>query len=248
MVNLFVKGEEMYSFESRIRYSECDSECKLRLESLLDYFQDASTFQSEELGAGFAYLAPRNLVWVLASWHIDIKRYPKLGEKVIVGTHPHDFKGFLGSRNFCMMTEQGEMLAKANTLWTLLNFDTMKPTMAPKELTDKYEIEPPLEMENVGRKIQYNDVMERLEPIIVRKQHLDSNYHVNNAQYVSMAVDCLPEGFVIGRLRVEYKKQAHLGDVLIPYVAKQDERFIVSLRDEEQSVYVNAEFLAMKEE
>lgn len=233
----------MYSFNSRIRYSECDSQCKLRLEALLNYFQDASTFQSEELGAGFEYLEPRNLVWVLASWQIDIKRYPVLGERVVIGTHPHDFKGFLGSRNFCMMTEEGEMLAQANSLWTLLNFDTMKPTMAPKELTDKYEVEPPLEMEYVGRKIRIEGEAIPGEPIVVRKQHLDSNYHVNNAQYVSMAVDCLPEGFLIGGLRVEYKKQAHLNDVLLPYVTRQDNRIVVSLQDEAGAVYVNAEFI-----
>ena len=233
----------MYSFNSRIRYSECDSQCKLRLEALLNYFQDASTFQSEELGAGFEYLEPRNLVWVLASWQIDIKRYPALGERVVIGTHPHDFKGFLGSRNFCMMTEEGEMLAQANSLWTLLNFDTMKPTMAPKELTDKYEVEPPLEMEYVGRKIRIEGEAIPGEPIVVRKQHLDSNYHVNNAQYVSMAVDCLPEGFLIGGLRVEYKKQAHLNDVLLTYVTRQDNRIVVSLQDEAGAVYVNAEFI-----
>ena len=233
----------MYRFNSRIRYSECDSQCKLRLEALLNYFQDASTFQSEELGAGFEYLEPRNLVWVLASWQIDIKRYPALGERVVIGTHPHDFKGFLGSRNFCMMTEEGEMLAQANSLWTLLNFDTMRPTMAPKELTDKYEVEPPLEMEYVGRKIRIEGEVIPGEPIVVRKQHLDSNYHVNNAQYVSMAVDCLPEGFLIGGLRVEYKKQAHLNDVLLPYVTRQDNRIVVSLQDEAGAVYVNAEFI-----
>lgn len=233
----------MYSFNSRIRYSECDSQCKLRLEALLNYFQDASTFQSEELGAGFEYLESRNLVWVLASWQIDIKRYPALGERVVIGTHPHDFKGFLGSRNFCMMTEEGEMLAQANSLWTLLNFDTMKPTMAPKELTDKYEVEPPLEMEYVGRKIRIEGEAIPGEPIVVRKQHLDSNYHVNNAQYVSMAVDRLPEGFLISGLRVEYKKQAHLNDVLLPYVTRQDNRIVVSLQDEAGAVYVNAEFI-----
>lgn len=236
----------MYSFNSRIRYSECDSRCNLRLEALLNYFQDASTFQSEELGAGFDYLVPKNLVWVLASWQIVVNRYPKLGEKVVIGTHPHDFKGFLGSRNFCMMTEEGEMLAKANSLWTLLNFDTMKPVVAPKELVSKYQVEPPLEMEYAGRKIRIEGEEVPGEPIVVRKQHLDSNYHVNNAQYVSMAVDCLPEGLCIGGLRVEYKKQAHLNDVLLPFVIKHDDRTVVSLRDEAGAVYVNAEFIEIK--
>lgn len=234
-------GEKMYCFNSRIRYSECDCKCNLRLEALLNYFQDASTFQSEELGAGFSYLEPRNLVWVLASWQIDINRYPVLGEEVVIGTHPYDFKGFLGYRNFCMMTKTGEILAQANSLWTLLDFSTMKPAFPPKELTDKYTVEPPLDMEYAGRKIAMSPDGRSLEPILVRKQHLDSNNHVNNAQYVSMALDCIPEGFIVGQLRVEYKKQAHLGDILIPYVVEEKEKIVVSLRDRLETVFVNVE-------
>lgn len=232
----------MFYFDSRIRYSECDSKCKLTLEALLNYFQDASTFQSEDLGVGFAYLVPRNLVWVLASWQIEIKRMPALGESVEIGTLPYDFKGFLGSRNFFMRTKEGEMLAKANSLWTLLNYDSMKPTMPTQEMLDYYPVEPRLDMDYSGRKIIVGNEGETQEPIVVRKQHLDSNNHVNNAQYVSIAVDYLPEDFVIGGLRVEYKRQAHLHDVLVPYVVKNGDKIVVSLRDENDAVYVNAEF------
>ena len=40
----------MYSYQSRIRYSELDETGHLKIESLLDYFQDCSTFHSEDLG------------------------------------------------------------------------------------------------------------------------------------------------------------------------------------------------------
>lgn len=233
----------MYCFESRVRYSECDKECKLRLEALLNYFQDASTFQSEELGAGFSYLVPKNLVWVLASWQIVINRFPELGEEVVIGTHPYDFKGFLGSRNFCMMSKSGEVLAQANSLWSMVDFGTMKPVMPPQELLDKYPLEPKLDMDYSGRKIVMGTESVKGEDIVVRKQHLDSNHHVNNAQYVSMAMDCLPENINICQLRVEYKKQAHLGDVLIPYVMTEEGRTVVSLKDESAQVYVNVEVL-----
>ena len=74
----------MYIFDSRIRYSECDGQCKLRPEALLNYFQDVSTFQSEDLGVGIAYLMPRKLVWVLAAWQVEkaclpLDRGPKAG-------------------------------------------------------------------------------------------------------------------------------------------------------------------------
>lgn len=236
----------MYCYDSRIRYSECDGKNRLSLEALLNYFQDASTMQSEDLGVGFSYLMPRNLVWVLASWQIEIKRMPLLGERVVIGTLPHDFKGFLGSRNFVMKTKEGEVLAVANTLWTLLNFDTMKPTIPPQDLLEKYPVEPRLEMDYSRRKIVVKTDGHREEAVVVRKQHLDSNNHVNNAQYVSIAMDYLPEEFVIGGLRVEYKKQAHLHDVLIPYVVEGEDMVVISLRDEEENVYVNAEFSAGK--
>lgn len=232
----------MYSFDSKIRYSECDDKRRLRTEALMNYFQDASTFQSETLGVGFLYLVPRNLVWVLVSWQIEVYRYPELGEEVETGTLPYDFKGFMGFRNFLMKTKDGELLAQANSVWTLLSFDTMKPAIPPKDMLDKYPVETRLDMEYAGRKISVPEGGSCQTPIIVQKQHLDSNNHVNNTQYVSMVLNCLPIDFEIKQLRVEYKKQAHLGDVLIPYLAEAEDLVVVSLRGEDASVYVNVEF------
>lgn len=235
----------MFCWDSRIRYSECDAQCRLTLGGMLDYFQDTSTFQTEDLGVGIEYLKPRNLVWVLASWQIEISRYPVLGEEIQVATVPYDFKGFLGYRNFLMRTKEGEVLAKANTLWTLLHFDTMKPALPPDEMLEKYPVEPRIEMNYAGRKIPLQKEGVTKEPIIVRRQHLDSNHHVNNSQYVSLAANYLPEGFMVGQLRTEYKRQAHLDDVMIPYIVNENNRIVVSLRDQEGQVYMNAEFTAM---
>ena len=232
----------MFCFESKIRYSECDASRKLSPEALLNYFQDCSTFQSETIGAGFDYLLPKNLAWVLASWQIVIHRYPRLMEEVVVGTLPYDFKGFLGSRNYLMKTKEGELLATANSLWTLLDFSTMKPAIPTAEHLEKYPVEPKLDMEYAGRKIMVGNNGEKMDPIVVRKQHLDSNNHVNNGQYISIAGDYLPEGFDIYQIRAEYKKQAHLHDVFVPYVVTEDDKIIVSLRDENGAVYMNAEF------
>lgn len=236
----------MFCFESKIRYSECDASRKLSPEALLNYFQDSSTFQSEAVHAGFDFLGPKNLVWVLASWQIVIHRLPALGEEVIIGTLPYDFKMFMGSRNFFMKTKTGEVLAQANSLWTLLDFNTMKPSVPTPEHLAKYPVEPKLEMEYAGRKIIVGEGGVYHEPVIVRKQHLDSNHHVNNGQYISIASDYLPEGFDIYQIRAEYKKQAHLHDVLIPYVVAGEDKVVISLRNEDDVVYMNAEFIAAK--
>lgn len=232
----------MYTFESRIRYSETDSEGRLTLLALLNYFQDASTFHSEDLGMGVEYLKEKHLVWVLSSWQIVAKRYPKLGDRVTIGTAPYEFKGFLGFRNFAMLSEDGSYLAKANSLWSLLSTDTGKPAIPPAEMIEGYALEPKLSMEYAPRKIALPGQGERRESIVVKKHHLDTNHHVNNGQYINMAMEFLPEDFTIGQMRAEYKKQAFLEDILYPYVVLSKEQCIVAFLDEEDKPYVSVEF------
>lgn len=232
----------MYTFSSKIRYSETDSEGKLTLGGLLNYFQDCTTFHSESLGLGLEYLKEHHLVWVLSSWQIVVERYPSLCEGVEIGTFPYEFKGFLGLRNFCMRSEEGEYLAKANTLWSLLNTDTGRPTALPADMAAGYQLEPRLQMEYAPRRITIMGEGRQEEPIVVKKHHLDTNRHVNNGQYVDMAMEFLPEDFKIRQMRAEYKKQAWLDEVLFPWVAAEEGVYTVSLRDEHGQPYVNVEF------
>ncbi len=235
----------MYTFESRIRYSETDSRGKLTMASLINYFQDSSTFQSEDLGLGVEYMRWRHLVWVLSAWQIAVSRYPGLCERVTIGTQPYDMRGFLGYRNFAMLDERGGYVAKANSLWSLLNVDTGKPVAVPDEMLQGYRLGEKLDMEYASRKISFPEGGETREPVTVRKHHLDTNHHVNNQQFISMAMDCLPEDFEVGQVRAEYKRQAFLDDVLVPRVAAEGERTVVSLEDGQGKPFAVTEFLRM---
>lgn len=147
------RGKPMYSFNSRVRYSEVNKDGRLKLVSLLDYFQDCSTFHSEDVGMGTEYLAGQGLAWVLNFWQIDVMRYPQLCEQITIETCPYAFKGCLGFRNFDMLDEQGNRIAVANTLWTLLNLQSMRPAKPTEEMLQAYSISSKLPMEYLSRKI-----------------------------------------------------------------------------------------------
>ncbi len=232
----------MYSFESRIRYSESDCEGKLTMASLLNYFQDCSTFQSEDLGLGLGYMKEINKVWVLSSWQIVVDRYPNMGERVQTATLPYDFRGFLGSRNFFMKTLDGEYLARANSLWSLLDVATNKPSVPTDAMREGYVVEEKIPMDYAPRKIVIPQDGVFREPIVVKKHHLDTNHHVNNGQYVDIAMDFLPENFTIRQLRAEYKMQAFLDDVFRPYVVEQKDKCVVALMNGADKPYVVVEF------
>lgn len=238
----------MYTFKSQIRYSECDSQARLTLAALLNYFQDCSTFQSEVLGVGGSYLKENNLVWVLSSWQIVVDRYPQLCEEVEIGTFPYAFKGCFGYRNFLMRTRDGEILARANSLWTLLNLQQQTMAHPTEKMKQAYELEEKLPMEYASRKITVPKEGIYEESIVVKKHHLDTNNHVNNGQFVDMAMNSLTADFAIGQMRAEYRMQAHLGDELIPYVVRTPDLCIVSLQNREGAPYAVVEFAKKERE
>ena len=145
----------MFEFEAKIRYSEVDSDGKLSLLGLLNYFQDCSTFQSEELGVGIEYLKEKGLLWALSAWQIVVKRYPKLCEKVTVGTAPYEFRGFIGNRNFWMKDANGELIAWANSVWSLISIKEGLPVKCPADMQDVYELSDKLPMDYAPRHIRF---------------------------------------------------------------------------------------------
>ena len=57
---LLKRGMGMYSFNARIRYSEVGEDQQLTVPGVVNYLQDCSTFQSEDLKMGLEYLKKRN--------------------------------------------------------------------------------------------------------------------------------------------------------------------------------------------
>lgn len=231
------KDEMMYTFESRVRYSEIDEEGKLSLTGVMNYLQDCSTFHSEELGVGLDTLKKKNRAWLLSFWQIIIKDYPRLCDKITIGTQPYDFSGGLGRRNFALFDEQGEYLVKANSIWLYYDTEKGRPVRPDAEEMETYGTGAPIEMDYAPRKLTLPANLEDREPVVVRPHHLDTNHHVNNAQYVEMARECIPEGLKLREIRAEYRKQAVLGDVIYPKLGKDGDWFYVGLADEKGRYY-----------
>ena len=238
----------MYSFDTRIRYSECGVNKKLTLPALVNYFQDCSTFQSSETAGSWEALMERGLAWMILFWEIEVSRYPALYEKIKFGTIPYSIKGLFGCRNFLMEDAEGIVISKANSIWALIDLKSQLPVKVPDEVAAAYPVEEKLDMVYSGRKISFPETGENCKAgeLIVRQRDLDINRHVNNEQYIRFATDALEEaGFGDRthpeRLRVEYRKQAFKGDMIYPLINDRLEDgkriFTVSLNGEDETPY-----------
>lgn len=232
----------MYTIEGRVRYSEVDSGNKIKLPAIVNYFQDCTTFQSEDMELGHQTLEKYGKIWILSSWQIEVDRYPLIGEKIKVDTWSAGFEGIYGHREFRMRTEDGEVLAWAHSLWLYMDMKKGRPTRPDESTQEAYGEEHLMEREILPRKITLPEEAKEYESFPVLRCQIDTNEHVNNCQYIQMALEVMPECGHVKKIRVEYKKSAVLGDWIYPRVAIDEERKTVELCTADGAPYAVVEF------
>lgn len=227
----------MYSFQSRVRYSETDETGTMSIVALVNYLQDCALFQTEHLGAGVEHVRRTGHRWLLASWEIEIGELPRFAEPVEVSTWARSFERLFAGRNFTLRrVGEAEPLVRVDSLWFMFDDATGRPMRLPEEETALYhadlEQDTPLDMPVIQRRIPVDGPGQPAAPVAVTRAHIDTNHHVNNAQYIDMALGALPERLRVRRLDVQYSEAARLGDTVYPSVHAVEGGYVVALDDE----------------
>lgn len=231
----------MYSFEGRIRYSECDEAARLSLFSLMNYMQDCSTFQSAQMEHGIDGLAGRGLAWVLANWCVEVDRLPSFGETVRVSTWCHEMTRAHALRNF-QVEAAGGRIVRADTQWFVYDSARGRATRVPEDQRVYLSDDPSLDVGPIARRLVPAGPGERCPGIVVAHRDLDTNHHVNNARYVAFALEALESlGHAVPEppltLWAQYRAMAFLGDPVVPVAHPCDRGWDVDLTDGDGRTY-----------
>ncbi|MCI5568555.1 MAG: thioesterase [Lachnospiraceae bacterium] len=234
----------IYSFKGRVRYSETDKDGYLAFPSLLDYFQDTSTFHGEDNGLTIDLLYKENIAWVLGAWQVRLFKKARIGDHITSSTWAYKFNHSLGFRDYSLSDENGELIAAAETQYVLLDFKSQTPVTIPEYFAEKYTIETEAHRDlKLRRKILSAKTGAEFPQIPVSEYMLDTNHHVNNTQYIKTAMS-----FLSGKqeefncFRAEYKKQAHLGDVFYPVLSELENGTQIRLCDKDGSLFFIGEW------
>lgn len=105
-----------------------------------------------------------------------------------------------------MTDSEGKDVAYANSLWVYMDMEKGQSVKTGRTEIAPYGVGDPYEMEYESRKIALPKEAKELESFPVRRYHIDTNEHVNNCQYVQMALESLSKDKEVHQMRVEYKK------------------------------------------
>lgn len=213
----------MFSYNTKVSYSRVDRNGKVPLHEIMNYLQDCTNFHSESLGAGVEYMGNAGKAWVLVAYKIILNKPLTLGQDICVGTMPTNFGGLFASRQFFIKDSDGEYMVQADTIWVLMDLQRRKPTRITEEDAAMYKPEQGFEEVTASRKIKFTGTTEKLQEFEVKKTYIDNNGHMNNADYLRAAAEFLPDDFQCRELDIVYNKEAMEGQILIPYLHKEED-------------------------
>ena len=220
----------MYSLNYKVTTSTCDSDGKLKLYSALQMMQDCSEMWIDSEQGVKDYFEKENMAQLLASRQVEVIRRPSFKEELTVTTSVYGMKSMFGFRNTFIYDAEGLPCYRTWSMGAFVDKGTGKLKKVNDQTISTMLLEPKLDMNYKDRRIILpKEGGTVLAPVAVQRADIDYNKHVNNANYIRMAMELLPEGFEVKGLRVEYRVPARLNDQLVPTVYQQDELFIVAL-------------------
>ena len=220
----------MYSLNYKVTTSTCDSDGKLKLYSALQMMQDCSEMWIDSEQGVKDYFEKENMAQLLASRQVEVIRRPSFKEELTVTTSVYGMKSMFGFRNTFIYDAEGLPCYRTWSMGAFVDKATGKLKKVDDQTISTMLLEPKLDMNYKDRRIILpKEGGTVLAPVAVQRADIDYNKHVNNANYIRMAMELLPDGFEVKGLRVEYRVPARLNDQLVPTVYQQDELFIVAL-------------------
>ncbi|GHT58381.1 hypothetical protein FACS1894109_12520 [Spirochaetia bacterium] len=239
----------MYQIKTQVFLSGSDVNGRLRFDAAMDMMQDCSVLWTESEIEFKKYLIDNNLIMILVNRQADVLRMPLYKEHLTVETSIYECKGAFGMRNTVIYDDSHKPCLVSWATGAFVDMNTARPFRLPPEINDAIVIDPKIEMDYAGRRIDVPETPDLLPedkkfpPFVVTSLDIDLNRHMNNGRYIKAAMNFLPDDFIISRFRVEYKKPAARGDLLYPVVKRPNhDKIYILLTDKEGGPHTVMEF------
>ena len=220
----------MYTLNYKVTTSCCDCEGKLKPYSALQMMQDCSEMWIDSEPTVRKFFKDNNMTQLLATRQVEVLRVPSYKEDLTVTTSIYEVMPMYGFRNTFIRDAQGQPCYRTWSMGAFVDLSTGKLASIADDAIASLKLDPKQEMNYRGRRIILpKQDGTAIEPVSVMRADIDYNRHMNNANYVRIAMELLPEGFEVRDMRVEYRIAAKLGDRLVPTVHSIDGGYIVSL-------------------
>ncbi|MDP8208839.1 MAG: thioesterase [Candidatus Electryonea clarkiae] len=210
------KIAEIWKETYKIRDYEVRPDARVSIAVIADFLQDAAGHHAEGMNLSGYRLYEDGYAWVLTRLKISMTRYPRMGETLLIETWPTGLEKYIASRDFLLKTDKGEACGVATSAWVALNIESRKMDPLPDYVNLEHEPRKERALEFSSRSLPRLKNHEYALTFKVRESDLDFNNHVNNAHYLSWALESIPlekrEGLSPADVDILFRAEARYGD------------------------------------
>ncbi|SRR5690554_5110761 len=210
-----IKKQSNYFHNRQIYISQCGSHSRLNITELSNLFQQTAALHSASWNMSYFDMQQHHQAWVLSRMRIELEVLPTWHEEVEIETWIESLKGMRSIRNF-EMKHQGKIVAKASSLWVVLNTQRRRPEPLAIPYDDLKQFPERKAFPNALNKIELKHEAKEISSKTILYSDLDIVGHVNNVKYVEWCLDQLPKNLLeqnkIQGIDLNYLGEVHYQD------------------------------------
>lgn len=224
---------------------ESDIFGKILPTTAMNYFQEVSTNQGDDLEIGSDFLKESQLAWFLVKYDIRFDNYPTYKQKVRITTEATGMDRYCAVRRFTIEDLNQNPMIIADTQWLLVNRENQK--MEPVDAHQEFEVYGCHDKKGpIFKKIPRIKNPTGKKQFEVRFLDIDFNFHVNHVKYMAWAIEALPLEIVktreLKRAKLLYKSQCFYGDLVdVMSEAVEDDLYRIEIISQDQTLLCQLE-------
>ncbi len=216
--------EGLYQEEMEVKFCQCDASHRLKLSELFRILTDMADSAFAFRGMDHQFLMENRMVFLITRFSVQVLRMPVQTERIRVATWEQQIERAQFIRNFCVWDKNGNPLIEASSGWILVD-PVDRSILRPVQFEEHFpgSLRPQPEEKSGAPdfvRLRLRDSDEgvlRGEDRKIVYSDIDGNGHVDNARYIDMAMDILPEQLTSlppETVQVAFNREAMLGETL----------------------------------
>ena len=215
-----------------IKYDDIDANTqKISDLAFLRFFQYIAGRHADSLGYGLKDIPRTNLTWLVLGWKFEVFNRPLYGDKILIKTWSRKAIKSIYYRDFEVFNENGEKICIATSKWVLINTVTHEMVFDNSEISKKFSPNNVSVFDSEMKKIILPEHFDNSFDYKILRRDIDTNNHVNNTSYLSIAYECLPESIyknlIYNSVEIMYKSECSINDTVTAKFTKIDENSFI---------------------
>ena len=128
-----------FVYKFKVEYPDLEINKKMGIKGFLKMLQEAAGMHSAACGYGINDTEKTGVTWIILNWKLEIIDFPKCNDILTVTTWPRIFTKIGAYRDFTVVNENNEIIAKASSKWILADSNTHMIKKITDEVINAYD-------------------------------------------------------------------------------------------------------------